>query len=273
MKLRQLEPHEISSIFSLIDLNEDCWVAGGAALRILLGQKIKPIMRNNWWIGAGVFGQKKKFPSITDLEMRTNQYPAAPAPLYQYNDSYDIDVFFCNKEAEIKFKKRFAEDFGLTETSADYNGQAYTFLIPMNSKNDKPCLSWISRRFSDSYYKINIIGFNYKDTPLETIKAFDLTPCQVAIDHNLNIIVDPEHFEDIGNRNMEFIDFEHSFNARKEFLLERQFISNGPTQEHIDIAEKEAWAVLKRRVDKYAARGFEPGATIAYRILQYEGTF
>lgn len=272
MKLRQLESHELSSVFPLIELNEDCWVAGGAALRILLGQKIAPIMRANWWVGAGVFGQKK-FPSKNDLKIFNDQYHTEPTTLYQYNDSYDIDVFFRNKEAEIKFKKRFAEDFGLTETSADYNGQAYTFLIPMNSKNDKPCLSWMSRRFSDSYYKINIIGFNYKDTPLQTIKAFDITPCQVAIDHNMNIIVDPEHFEDIGNKDMEFVDFEHSFNARKEFLLARQFIFNGPTQEHIDLAEKEAWAVLKRRVDKYTARGFEPGATIAYRILQYEGTF
>ncbi len=271
MKLRQLESHEISSVFSLIELNENCWVAGGAALRILLGQKIKPIMRENWWIGAGVFGQKK-FPSNDDMEVFEDQYHTM-APIFQYNDTYDIDVFFRTKEAEIKFKKYFEENFGLTNTSADYNGQAYTFLIPMNSKNDKPCLSWISRRFSDSYYKINIIGFNYKDNPLETIKAFDITPCQVAIDHNLNIIVDPEHFEDIGNRDMEFIDFEHSFNARKDFLLEQQLFLNDPTSEQIALAEEEAWKVLKRRVDKYAARGFEPGATIAYRILQYEGTF
>lgn len=173
----------------------------------------------------------------------------APLTFYQGKalETYqDIDIYYDSEDAMKKHMERLTTIFKLAIDEA-YIGSTWTAY----------------HNYILIKYKLNIIGFSFSAGPQETIDGFDLTNVQVAIDHNKKMYYGKDTKTDIAKGEMNFVNFEKSYEDRYNFYIDKGVHQAG-------VAKAHTWKTIKNRVEKYANRGWTPGWTIAEQLLAFE---
>jgi len=231
---------KLPPIVKHLRLNKDCWIAGGAALELLLTGSIRP---HNEFIDN------------------------------------DIDVFFKSKKAAAAWLLRY-QGIVYTDGFEKYSGQSYYANVKFNELTYKINIVYFNFDKSplDTILGFDLtpcqVALDYKgNIHIDQENVDDIWNRKMEfIDVDRSFQERVEYYLQISG----YHDMVTSVvnNIKNPIAIATLLKNTDRIKDEIVLdAHAHAWKVLKKRIMKYQEKGFMPGESIAYAILKYEGVY